>query len=238
MNQLQKIYSVLLKEYGPQGWWPLLELHDSGAGVQPTKTGSVSGYHPGDYSYPKTKEQVFEICCGAILTQNTGWPQVEKALLNLKKISILNPRGLLESNTDILKNAIKPAGYFNQKAKKLVLFTEFFMKLNRAVPTREELLNLWGIGNETADSMLLYAFKVPVFVVDAYTKRIFSRIGLCKKDARYEEVQALFEKNLKKDLKVYQEYHALIVEHAKRCCGAKAKCEECGLKSGCARINA
>lgn len=211
-------------------------MHDSGTGVQPTKSGSVSGYHPGNYSYPKTKKQVFEICCGAILTQNTGWVQVEKALLALKKLGILGPHGILECAPDVLKNAIKPAGYFNQKAKKLVLFTEFFMKLNRTTPARENLLNVWGIGPETADSILLYAFKVPVFVVDAYTKRIFSRIGLCKKDAHYEEVQMLFEKNLKRDVKIYQEYHALIVEHAKRCCGTKTECEECVLKSWCARI--
>jgi len=212
MNSIKKLYEKLLKLYDPQGWWPLLECK----GTNPTKTGSIKGYHPNDYSYPRNKKQIFEICIGAILTQNTSWPQVEKALLNLRKLKALTPMKIKKLNLEKLKQAIKPAGYFNQKAKKLKIFAEFYINLKGKTPTREELLNVWGIGPETADSILLYAFKVPTFVVDAYTKRIFAKLGLIEKNEQYEKVKKMFEENLPKDFKLYQEYHALIVEHAKR----------------------
>ena len=169
MNKIHQIYNMLLKLYGPQGWWPLLNCK----GINPTKTGAVKGYHPNDYSYPKNDRQRFEICIGAILTQNTSWPQVEKALLNLKGLNALNPEEMKNLKLEKLKQAIKPAGYFNQKARKIKEFTDFYLSLNNKISTREELLELWGIGPETADSILLYAFKVPTFVVDAYTKRVF-----------------------------------------------------------------
>ncbi len=212
MNSIKKLYEKLLKLYGPQGWWPLLGCK----GINPTKTGAVKGYHPNDYSYPKNNIQRFEICIGAILTQNTSWLQVEKALLNLEKLRVLTPLAVKKLNLEKLKQAIKPAGYFNQKAKKLKIFAEFYINLKEKTPTRDELLNIWGIGHETADSILLYAFKVPTFVVDAYTKRVFAKLGFIKKNEQYEKVKKLFEYNLPKDFKLYQEYHALIVEHAKR----------------------
>ena len=212
MKKIYQIYNMLLKLYGPQGWWPLLECK----GTNPTKSGDVKGYHPNDYSYPKNNIQRFEICIGAILTQNTSWPQVEKALLNLKKLKALTPLKIKKLNLEKLKQAIKPAGYFNQKAKKLKIFAEFYTNLKGKTPTREELLNVWGIGPETADSILLYAFKIPEFVIDAYTKRVFAKLGIIQKDEQYEKVKKLFEDNLPKDFKLYQEYHALIVEHAKR----------------------
>lgn len=212
MNKIKKLYEKLLKLYGPQGWWPLLGYK----GTKPTKTGSIKGYHPNDYSYPKNDKQRFEICIGAILTQNTSWPQVEKALLNLKGLNALNSKEMKNLKLEKLKQAIKPAGYFNQKAKKLKIFAEFYINLKARTPTREELLNIWGIGPETADSILLYAFKMPEFVVDAYTKRVFANLGLIEKNEKYEKVKKLFEDNLPKDFKLYQEYHALIVEHAKR----------------------
>lgn len=212
MNKIRQIYNALLKIYGPQGWWPLLGCK----GTKPTKTGSIKGYHPRDYSHPKNNNQKFEICIGVILTQNTSWPQVEKALLNLKGLNALNPKEMKNLKLEKLKQAIKPAGYFNQKAKKLKIFAEFYINLKARTPTREELLNIWGIGPETADSILLYAFNVPEFVVDAYTRRVFANLGFIGQKAKYNEIKKLFENNLPKNLKIYQEYHALIVEHAKR----------------------
>lgn len=226
---LKKIYDKLLKSYGPQGWWPLLEVK----GNNPTKTGSVNGYHPGDYSYPRNDSERFEICLGAILTQNTAWPNVERALINLKKLNAINPKKILTIPEEKLKKAIKPAGYFNQKAKKLKIFSESYISLNGRTPTREELLHLWGVGPETADSILLYAYHQPIFVVDAYTRRIFSRLGLIKEKASYDEIQALFHKELKKNYELYNEFHALIVEHAKRHCTNKKECEGCEINSNC-----
>jgi len=218
MNRIARIYSYLHKNYGPQGWWPLLELEGS-IDKNQTKTGSVRGYHPANYTYPRTKAQQFEICVGAILTQNTAWPNVEKALLNLRQKKLLSPHSILKAEQALLAKAIRPAGYFNQKAKKLRIFSEFYIKksdFGKRVPSREELLSLWGIGPETADSMLLYAFKVPTFVIDAYTRKIFLNLGLIKEDWDYGRIKALFETSLPRNLKLYQEYHALIVEHAKR----------------------
>ena len=215
MHRLESVYSFLLQAYGPQGWWPLIGL-DNKQSVNITKSGSLKGYHPRDYSYPKTKAQRFEICVGAILTQNTAWPNVERALFQLQKLNILSPQQILDSKIDSIQQAVRPAGYYNQKAKKLKVFAEFYISLKGKTPTRQQLLELWGVGPETADSMLLYAFKVPTFVVDAYTKRILCHLGLCDSNTSYDEVKSLFEKTLKPDLKVYQEFHALLVEHAKR----------------------
>ncbi len=217
MNKIRDLYQKLLRAYGPQGWWPLLNHK----GSNPTKTGSVTGYHSGDYSFPKSQTQQFEICIGAILTQNTAWTNVEKALLNLQKANALDPKKLLGINEDELKEAIKPSGYFNQKARKLREFTEFFLSLQGKTPTRNQLLEVWGVGPETADSILLYAYKVPTFVVDAYTKRIFTHLKLCTEKSAYEEMKQVVEKNIKKDWKIYQEFHALLVEHAKRCYSKK-----------------
>lgn len=209
----------------------MLELEGS-VGKNPTKTGSVRGYHPGDYSYPRTKEQQFEICVGAICTQNTAWPNVEKAMLNMRRLHLLSPSAIIKAEQAELGEAIRSAGYFNQKAKKLKIFAEFYadfyrssasqLKDRKQAPDRDELLNLWGIGPESADSMLLYAFKTPSFVVDAYTKKIFLDLGLIQKDWDYDRIKAMFEecfkriKDREKKLELYQEYHALIVEHAKR----------------------
>ena len=218
MNQIQQIYQTLLKEYGKQGWWPIIS----------NKT-LLCEYNGG----PKNDAERFEVCIGAILTQNTSWVQVEKALQNLAAETIITPIGLKKLEEDVLKNAIKPAGYFNQKAKKLLLFIEFYESLEGRIPTREELLSVWGIGKETADSILLYAFNVPVFVVDAYTRRLFSVLRFIDKDAEYDDIQKMFEDALPKDFVVYQEYHALIVEHAKRSCKTKPECLNCILKNSC-----
>jgi len=212
MNQVKNIYSYLFNNYGPQGWWPILDYK----GVNPTKTGSIHGYHPGDYSFPRSKDEQFEIIIGSVLTQNTAWPNVEKALGSLKKLKAINPKRILALNDEALKEAIRPAGYFNQKAIYLKEMSKFYISLNRRTPTRKELLKVKGVGNETADSILLYAYKQPEFVVDAYTKRIFSNLGLISEKARYEEIKKLLEDNLPKEVVIFQEYHALIVEHAKR----------------------
>jgi endonuclease III related protein len=223
---LLPIYSFLLKEYGQQGWWPLLGQK----GCKPTKTGSINGYHPGNYDLPETRNQIFEVCLGAILTQNTGWTQVEMALKILHERNCLDPAKILEMDMEALKEAIRSAGYFNQKAKKVKIFTHYFLNLGpNQIPTREELLSLWGIGPETADSMLLYAFKVPTFVIDAYTRRIFTHLGIADEKISYDGLKSLFEQSIPKDLVIYQEYHALIVEHAKRFYQKKSDHEHCPL---------
>jgi endonuclease III related protein len=215
VNRLMDIYDSFLKMYGPQGWWPLLELNNN-TSINITKSGSLNGYHPKDYSYPKTDNQRLEVCIGAILTQNTTWLQVEKALTNLKRINALTIKGIKRLSDGKLKELIKCAGYYNQKARKIKLFVDFFFDLNGRTPKREELLNVWGIGEETADSILLYAYRQLEFVIDAYTRRILTNLGLIDEKASYHEIKELFEKNLPKDLIIYQEYHALLVEHAKR----------------------
>jgi len=223
-DRIKEIYRTLYSLYGPQGWWPLLDCR----GVNPTKTGSLRGYHPLDYTLPRTRAQIFEICVGAILTQNTAWPNVERALWNLKAAGALEPKALLRLEEPTLKEAIRPAGYFNQKARKVRIFTEFFLS-RRLPPSREELLALWGIGKETADSMLLYAFKVPTFVVDTYTRRVLASLGMIRGGEEYDEVKRIFEDRLEPDLAGFQEYHALLVEHAKRCHAKKSEVPDCSL---------
>jgi len=132
MNQIQSIYDALHKKYGPQGWWPLLELHENKQGINPTKSGSMNGYHPNDFSYPKNYSQRFEICIGAILTQNTSWKNVEKALVNLRDKKLLDARKMLLASDKVVSGVIKPAGYFNQKTKKLKIFAKFYLSLNNS----------------------------------------------------------------------------------------------------------
>ena len=209
---LQRLHNDLLAAYGSQGWWPL-HSHD---GSNPTKTGACRGYHPGDYSFPRTDAERFEICLGAILTQNTNWMNVEKAIVNLSRLKALDAKRLLKLDEATIKDAIRPAGYYNQKTKKLRIFAEFYLTQKGKQPTREQLLELWGIGPETADSMLLYAYHVPVFVVDAYTKRLLISLKLANEKTTYEAMQRLFHDQLPADHELFNEYHALIVEHAKR----------------------
>lgn len=204
-----QIYNQLLKKYGYQGWWPIL----GHKGVNPTKTGSIKGYHPKDYSFPKNASQAFEISVGAILAQNTSWINAEKSLQNLSEHRLINPKAMLE-NPEKVRELIKPSGYFNIKANYLNNFSNFFLSLNGRTPKRDELLAVKGVGRETADSILLYAYKVPVFVVDAYTKRMAKHLGLTDSN-NYEIIRDYFEKLLSKDYELFSEFHALIVEHAK-----------------------
>jgi endonuclease-3 related protein len=179
---------------------------------------------------PKTKNQKFEIMIGAILTQNTSWLNVEKAIYNLNKNNLVDPNKMLKANKKKICSLIRCAGYYNQKAERLKIISKFFLENENH--SREQLLNVKGVGPETADSILLYAFGKNHFVVDAYTKRIFSRLGIID-DSDYNNVKTFFENNIDKKTEIYKQYHALIVEHAKRFCRTKPECEECVLNEFC-----
>lgn len=215
-NKTYQIYQKLYTHYGPQGWWPLSTIQSQNT----NKTGSTEGYHPLDYTPPHTENEKYEIGLGAILTQNTTWTSVTQALKQLKKITPINPEQIQKLNPDIIKQAIKPAGYYNQKTNYILNFTEFFLKLKGKTPTRKQILQVKGIGNETADSILLYAYKQEEFIVDTYTRRIFTHLQEINEKDTYLDIKKYFENNLKtlkkeEKIKTFQEYHALIVEHAK-----------------------
>ena len=204
MNIIRDLYDALFNCYGFQGWWPV-----SACSAAP------DGYHPGDYGYPHDEKERFEICVGAVLTQSTAWRNVRSALSNLAVRGWLGPEKLVSVPAEDVAGAIRPALYFNQKTKKLLGFARFFTALKGRTPEREELLNLWGIGPETADSILLYAYGVPEFVVDAYTVRILNALGLTGEKAGYDDIRALFTGSLDREVPLYQEYHALLVAHGK-----------------------
>ena len=212
MTPLHSFYRSLLAAHGPQGWWPLLE-HD---GTNPTKTGAIHGYHPGDYTLPRTERQRFEIGLGAILTQNTAWPNAEKALLNLEVHKAIAPAVILETPDADLKAWIRPAGFFNAKSRKLREFSRGFLAWGDRVPERQTLLGIWGIGPETADSIRLYAYGQLEMVVDAYTRRILEGERLVPAGLSYEAIKGFCEEQLPAEVPLYQEFHALMVEHAKR----------------------
>ncbi len=205
---LMKIYQRLYAAYGPRHWWP------------------------GD--------TVFEVMVGAILTQNTSWRNVEKAIQNLKKEGVLNPKKMVHLRRADLASLIRPSGYFRIKADRLKNFLAFFFeayggsfrKMGREETEvlRKGLLSIRGIGPETADSMLLYGLQKPVFVVDAYTRRILSRHGIVGQKASYEEIQQLFMDHLPSDEKLFNEYHALLVHLGKEVCRKAPKCGLCPLE--------
>ena len=186
-------------------------------------------------------ETLFEVTVGAILTQNTAWTNVEKAIRNLKAAKVLSISALSKISSSRMARLIKPAGFFNIKTKRLKAWLHFLIQkgcrnnldpLNKipSVQLRQELLGVKGIGPETADSILLYALARPVFVVDAYTHRILKRHGFVPKDATYHEIQTFFEENLRRSEKLFNEYHALLVAIGKDYCKPKPKCELCPLK--------
>lgn len=187
-------------------------------------------------------ETPFEVMVGAILTQNTAWRNVEQAIERLKKAGALTPEGLQKIPWRRLASLIRPAGYYNVKARRLKGFVEFLMgeyagdinKMRQQPlgPLRERLLSVNGIGPETADSILLYACDKPIFVIDSYTKRVLSRHGLIEKGTGYAEVQRLFMKNLPPEVPLFQEYHALFVRLAKTFCRTKPRCTGCPLEQG------
>ncbi len=182
----------------------------------------------------------FGIAVGAILTQNTAWTNVEKAIANLTQEKLLHPRAIVECDRERLHAALRPSGYFRQKAERLTLFSQHLlthydgsvkrMACRPLEALRHELLSLKGIGPETADDILLYACGLPVFVVDAYTRRILSRHGLVNSAIRYEPLRALFESHLPRDVKQWKEYHGLIVFTAKDFCRSHPRCECCPLQ--------
>ncbi len=183
----------------------------------------------------------FEIMVGAVLTQNTAWVNVERAIANLKQARALSPEAISSAPPRRLAAWLKPSGYFNVKAKRLRAFCRFLIAQGGArrlarLPTdelRRRLLAVHGVGPETADDMLLYAFDRPVFVVDAYTRRIFTRLGFLNGKEDYETIRARFERGLGADVPLYNEYHALIVRHGKDICRPKPRCDLCALRRLC-----
>jgi endonuclease-3 related protein len=184
----------------------------------------------------------FEVIVGAILTQSTGWGNVERAIANLRSAGMLTPSAMLRVRTPRLAALVRPSGYFRQKAKKLKAFVRFLharyggsldrMFQTPTVELREELLSVHGIGPETADSILLYAGNHPVFVVDAYTHRIFKRHGITEGKPDYEKVRTFIEASIPRQAKLFNEFHALIVNTGKTWCRKSApRCEECPLRS-------
>ena len=204
---LIKIYHTLLAAFGPRSWWPA-----------------------------KTSE---EVIFGAILAQNTSWKNVKQAINALKDAGKLSFKAIAKMDSEELAEIVRPARFLNQKAKALKVFADYFgTKYNFQIKKikkvslsklREELFNLYRIGPETGDSILLYALEKPIFVIDAYTKRIFSQHGFMKMDESYDAYQKFFMDNLPSDVQLYNEFHALIVHTGYLYCKPKPLCEECPL---------
>ncbi len=208
-NKLRAIFEGLYHAYGPQHWWP--------------------------------GETPFEVMVGAILTQNTAWSNVEKAIACLKALDRLYPEAIVALPEEDLARLLRPAGYFNIKARRLKGFCGWYLdrggyeslSREKTGDLRAGLLAIKGIGPETADDILLYAFKRPVFVIDAYTGRLFARLGYIRGDEGYEALRSLFEAALGADVPLYNEFHALIVRHAKEVCKSRPACSVCPLAANC-----
>lgn len=206
-RQLLRIYDLLSDYFGDLHWWP--------------------------------GETPFEVIVGAILTQNTAWRNVEIAIANLQAAGMLSPEGILQTDDNTLAGLIRPSGYYNIKTQRLKAFIRFLheefggnlgkMFAEDAPVLRKKLLQIKGIGEETADSILLYAGNIPVFVVDAYTRRILCRHGIIDEDATYGQIQALFLKHLPSSVPLYNQYHALLVNTGKDFCLKAPRCERCPL---------
>ncbi len=205
---LMEIYHKLFKTYGPRHWWP--------------------------------GETPFEVMVGAILTQNTSWRNVERAIQELKHRGVLNAKGMHQLRKSQLAPLIRSSGYYRIKAERLKAFVRFYfeeyngdiekMGEERLPVLRRKLLGVNGIGPETADSIILYGLNKPIFVVDAYTKRILSRHGMISGSLSYEEIQRLFMKHLPPNKKLFNEYHALLVHLGKTLCKKVPRCDVCPLK--------
>jgi endonuclease-3 related protein len=210
-QKLQDIYRQLMGCYGPQHWWPAKEP--------------------------------FEVMVGAILTQTAAWRNVEKAIANLRTAKALSPEALRRFKPTDIALLIRPCGYYNAKALKLKgmaywlgeHYKDNLDKLfaNSVDHLREELLSIRGIGEETADSIILYAANKPIFVIDAYTRRILGRIGIALDNGSYSAYQSLLMKNLPLDVSLYNEYHALLVCLAKNVCRKEPLCQQCCLNKNC-----
>ncbi|VAW90878.1 Endonuclease III [hydrothermal vent metagenome] len=210
MPTIYSVYTTLRRHYGAQTWWPA--------------------------------DSDFEVMAGAILTQNISWTNVEKALDCLKDADCLSCDAILTLTHDELAALIKSSGYFNVKAKRLKNYCFWYAQQKKLASRltdnlRDDLLSINGVGPETADDILLYAFQRPVFVIDAYTRRLFSRLDLISRDESYEVLRTLFEKKLvkrKNKVELFNEYHALIVNHAKHTCRARnPDCADCCLRTQC-----
>jgi endonuclease-3 related protein len=221
LEALRRLHDALNASYGPQGWWPL-----------PARAGrrgfDAHGYHPGDLRPPADPAGRFEVALGAVLTQNTAWANAERALQALLAGGIRSPAHIIACGPQRLARLVRPSGTYAVKARKLRCLAAFFdgRGLARA-PAREDLLGVWGVGRETADSILLYAFGQPVFVVDAYARRLLARMELIAGDEPYDEVQDLFHRAFGADAERFNECHALIVRHAKERCRAEPRCAGC-----------
>lgn len=186
-------------------------------------------------------ETPFEVMVGAVLTQNTSWKNVERAIANLVAADVLDAEKILELPNETLAELLRPSGYFNVKAARLKSFCHWYLdqggltRLKRLSTgrLRRELLAVKGIGPETADDILLYAFHRPVFVIDAYTRRLLTRMGLASGNESYEELRSLFEHTLDPDVPVFNQYHALIVVHGKDICRPHPRCKICCLATRC-----
>ena len=211
-HRLLAVYKRLFAVFGPQHWWPA--------------------------------QSPFEVMVGAILTQSAAWTNVEKAISNLKTANALSPEVIRRLNLEEVAALVRPSGYFNAKAKKLKAMAEWFgetygddvdrMAAQQAAVLREQLLGVHGIGPETADSILLYATGKPVFVIDAYSRRVIDRIGILPDSGSYAGYQTLFMKNLAADTNLFNEYHALLVRLGKESCRKIPICPSCPLKTVCA----
>ena len=207
--RLRQLLESLRAEYGDLQWWPA--------------------------------ETAFEVMVGAVLTQNASWSNVEKALANLRAIDALSPQGLADLSRDELARQIRPSGYFNVKADRLAHLLGFLEAAGGVealarwdTPAlREALLAVKGVGPETADDIVLYAFDRPVFVVDAYTRRLFERLGWPDARAAYDTLREQVETELGPDVAALNELHALIVEHGKQRCRPRPRCETCPLRARC-----
>jgi endonuclease-3 related protein len=210
-NRLEEIYRRLLDTYGPQHWWPA--------------------------------DESFEVMVGAILTQSVAWKNVEKAIENLKNAGVMSPSALRKLSLPEIADLIRPGIYYNVKAQKLKALVDWLGEryqddpdeLRNVSPAllRKELLSVWGIGEETADSIILYAAGKPVFVIDAYTRRIINRIGLGPDKDKYAAYQSLFMDNLPADAALFNEYHALLVRLGKEVCRKSPLCDQCCLRDIC-----
>ena len=211
-KRLLEIYRKLLAAYGAQAWWP--------------------------------GESPFEVIVGAILTQSVAWVNVEKAIAALKGARLLSPDRLAQAPVETIADLIRPCLYYNEKAKKLKAFTsllqdryssDLFSLFALEIPClRQELLSVWGIGEETADAIILYAANKPSLVIDAYTRRIFQRLGIIDEKATYAAVRTLVMTSLPADVPLYSEYHALLVRHGKtRCRRRNPACHDCPLSALC-----
>jgi len=206
------LYDGMLGAYGEQEWWPA--------------------------------DSAFEVAVGAVLTQNTNWSNVERAIANLKGADVLDQQALLALTHEQLADLIRPSGYYNIKAQRLRALLEYLDRVGgleslaqaELGAARQGLLSVKGVGPETADDILLYALGLPVFVIDAYTRRILFRMGLAQGAESYEELRQGFESVLPADAGLFKQYHALVVQHAKDACRKQPVCRDCCLEESCPQL--